>query len=83
MLNTDLVDCRVQHFKFNGRRTKLVKMQEGQVIKTVYETKTHIYLLVVRICVDFTPNCSFLVTSTKLSGMIDFNVAVNIRYGAK
>ena len=40
-------------------------------------------LIVVRICADFTPNCSFLVTSTKLSGMIDFNVAVNIRYGAK
>ena len=39
--------------------------------------------LVVRICADLTPNCSFLVTSTKLSGMIDFNVAVNIRYGAK
>ena len=40
-------------------------------------------LVVVRICADFTPNCSFLVTSTKLSGMIDFNVAVKIRYGAK
>ena len=39
--------------------------------------------IVVRICADFTPNCSFLVTSTKLPGMIDFNVAVNIRYGAK
>ena len=39
--------------------------------------------IVVRICADFTPNCSFLVTSTKLSGMIDFDVAVNIRYWAK
>ena len=37
----------------------------------------------VRICADFTLNCSFLVTSTKLSGMIDFNVAVNIRYRVK
>ena len=37
----------------------------------------------VRICADVTPNCSFLVTSTKLSGMIDVNVTVNIRYGAK
>ena len=44
---------------------------------------TNIYLLAVRICADFTPNCSLLVTSTKLSGMIDFNVTVTIRYGAK
>ena len=41
------------------------------------------FRIVVRICADFTPNCSFSVTSTKLSGMIDFNVAVNIRYGAQ
>ena len=39
--------------------------------------------LVVRICADFHQNCSFSVTSTVLSGYVDFNMVRSIRYGAK
>ena len=48
---------------------------EGQVLTIVQ--------LVVRICADFHQNCSFSVTSTVLSGYVDFNMVRSIRYGAK